>query len=53
MAMRDLLEGWVDTEEEHSDVGGYQHRLLNANEDMHLSMERVVWVDCLHCRTLA
>ena len=27
MAMRDLLEGWADTEEEH-----YQHRLLNAAE---------------------
>ena len=26
MAMRDLLEGWADTEEEH-----YQHRLLNVN----------------------
>jgi hypothetical protein len=25
MAMRELLEGWADTEEEH-----YQHRLLNA-----------------------
>ena len=25
MAMRDLLEGWGDTEEENADVGGYQH----------------------------
>jgi hypothetical protein len=41
MAMSDLLEGWADTEEEHSDVGGYQHRLLNAIEDMHFSIERL------------
>ncbi len=45
MAMRDLLEGWADTEEEHSDPGGYQHRLLNAIEDMHVEIERVVWAN--------
>jgi hypothetical protein len=39
-AMFKLLEGWSDTEEEHSDVGGYQHRLLNAVDDMSSEIER-------------
>jgi hypothetical protein len=29
-AMRELLEGWAATEEERTEVGSYQHRLLNA-----------------------
>ena len=45
MAMRDLLEGWADTEEEHSDVGGYQHRLLNAVDDLHSQIETWAWAD--------
>jgi hypothetical protein len=47
MAMRDLLEGWADTEEEHSDVGGYQYRLLNAIDDMQSQIERWAWADWL------
>ena len=43
MAMRELLEGWADTEEEHSDVGGYQHRMLNAIDDMGEEIERLAW----------
>jgi hypothetical protein len=39
MAMRELLEGWADTEEEHSRVGGYQHRLLNAVDELHSEIE--------------
>ena len=45
MAMRDLLEGWADTEEEHSYVGGYQHRLLNAVDDLHSQIETWAWAD--------
>ena len=43
MAMRDLLEGWADTEEAHAYVGGYQHRLLNAIDDMQSQVEQWVW----------
>ena len=38
-AMRELLEGWAATEEEHSEVGGYQHRLLNVIDDIHTQIE--------------
>ena len=30
MAKQELLEGWSSDEEQHSVVGGYQHRLLNV-----------------------
>ena len=43
MAMRDLLEGWGDTEEENTDVGGYQHRLLNVIDEMQSQIEQWVW----------
>jgi hypothetical protein len=43
MAMRDLLEGWGDTEEENADVGGYQHRLLNVIDEMQSQIEQWVW----------
>ena len=45
MAMRELLEGWADTEEEHSYVGGYQHRLLNAIDDLQFQIETWAWAD--------
>ena len=45
MAMRDLLEGWADTEELHSYPGGYQHRLLNAVDDLHAQIEQWAWAD--------
>ena len=45
IAMRELLEGWDDTEEEHSRVGGYQHRLLNAVDDLHSQIETWAWAD--------
>jgi hypothetical protein len=45
MAMRELLEGWADTEEEHSYPGGYQHRLLNAVDDLHAQIEQWAWAD--------
>ena len=44
-AMFQLLEGWDDTEEGHSDVGGYQHRLLNAIDEMSSEIERWVQSD--------
>ena len=43
MAMRELLEGWADTEEEHSYPGGYQHRLLNVIDDLCADIERFAW----------
>ena len=43
IAMRELLEGWADTEEEHSYPGGYQHRLLNAVDDVCADIERFAW----------
>ena len=43
MAMRELLEGWSSAEEEHSEVGGYQHRLLNAIDDIHYEIEDLAW----------
>ena len=43
--MRELLEGWADTEEEHSYPGGYQHRLLNAVDDLHAQIEQWAWAD--------
>ena len=45
MAMRELLEGWADTEEEHSYVGGYQHRLLNAIDELQAEIETWAWAD--------
>ena len=45
IAMRELLEGWADTEEEHTRVGGYQHRLLNAVDDLHSQIETWAWAD--------
>jgi hypothetical protein len=45
IAIRELLEGWADTEEEHSRVGGYQHRLLNVVDDLHSEIERWAWAD--------
>ena len=44
-AMQVLLHGWADTEEDNSDVGGYQHRLLNAIDDLHSEIERWAWGD--------
>jgi hypothetical protein len=38
-AMRELLEGWSPSEEHHSQVGGYQHRLLNVIDDIHTRIE--------------
>ena len=35
LAMQELLQGWGATEEGHSLPGGYQHRLLNAIDDIH------------------
>jgi hypothetical protein len=34
MAKQELLEGWSSAEEQHSEVDGYQHRLLNVVDDM-------------------
>ena len=45
IAMRELLEGWDATEEEHSRLGGYQHRLLNAVDEQHSEIERWAWAD--------
>ena len=42
-AMSYLLEGWDATEEQHSNVGGYQHRMLNAIDDMGEEIERLAW----------
>ena len=33
-AKQELLEGWSSDEEQHSEVGGYQHRLLNVIDDI-------------------
>jgi hypothetical protein len=44
-AMSEILEGWAYTEEGHSDVGGYQHRLLNAIDDMSSEIERLAQSD--------
>jgi hypothetical protein len=35
LAMQELLQGWAETEEEDCGVGGYQHRLLTAIDDIH------------------
>ena len=43
IAMRELLEGWAHTEEEVSYPGGYQHRLLNAVDDVCADIERFAW----------
>jgi len=46
-AMRELLDGWMPTEEHHSEVGGYQHRLLNVVDDIHTEIEQMAgseWV---------
>jgi hypothetical protein len=43
IAMRELLEGWAHTEELHSYPGGYQHRLLNAVDDVCADIERFAW----------
>ena len=42
-AMEELLTGWSAAEEEHSEVGGYQHRLLNAIDDIHSQIEDAAW----------
>jgi hypothetical protein len=39
----ELLEGWAEREEHHSREGGYQHRLLNAVDDLHSQIETSVW----------
>ena len=41
MAMHELLEGWSPAEEQHSRVGGYQHRLLNVVDDIHTRIEEM------------
>ena len=38
-AMQQLLEGWAATEEEHAQPVGYQHRLLNATDDIRRLIE--------------
>jgi hypothetical protein len=46
-AMRELLDGWLPSEEHHSEVGGYQHRLLNVVDDIHSEIEQMAggqWV---------
>jgi hypothetical protein len=45
LAFRVLLEGWADTEEEDTRVGGYQDRLLNAVNDIHTSIEQMMHAD--------
>jgi hypothetical protein len=45
LAMRELLEGWTDTEEEDTRVGGYQDRLLNAVNAIHTSIEQMLHAD--------
>ena len=35
----ELLEGWAEREEYHSREGGYQHRLLNAVDNLHSRIE--------------
>jgi hypothetical protein len=42
MAMRELLEGWTDTEEEDTRVGGYQHRLLRVVNETHARIEQML-----------
>jgi hypothetical protein len=42
-AMRELLEGWAATEEERTDVGSYQHRLLNVIDDIQAKIEEHAW----------
>ena len=47
VAMRELLDGWAPAEEHHSEVGGYQHRLLNVVDDIHTEIEHMAhgeWV---------
>ena len=39
-AMRELLEGWADTEEEATDVGGYQHQLLHRTNAIHAQIDQ-------------
>ncbi len=41
----ELLEGWAEREEHHSREGGYQHRLLNAVDELHSRIETWVWQD--------
>ena len=38
-AMRQLLEGWAATEEEHAQPGGYQDSLLNAIDGLRRQIE--------------
>ena len=40
-AMHELLDGWSPAEENHSQVGGYQHRLLNVVDDIHTKIEEM------------
>jgi hypothetical protein len=41
-AMRELLEGWTDTEEEDTRVGGYQHRLLRVTLETHGQIQQML-----------
>lgn len=45
LAFRDLMEGWSDTEEDNDAVGAWQHRILNAIDNMHSQVERLVWAN--------
>jgi hypothetical protein len=42
-AMRELLEGWAATEEDRTEVGSYQHRLLNVIDAIHTKIEEHAW----------
>jgi hypothetical protein len=39
------MEGWSDTEEDNDAVGAWQHRILNAIDNMHSQVERLVWAN--------
>ena len=41
-AMHELLEGWSPAEEQHSEVGGYHHRLLNVIDDIQTEIAAMV-----------
>ena len=41
----ELLDGWAEREEHHSREGGYQHRLLNAVDELHSRIEQWAWAD--------
>ena len=44
-AVRELLDGWVPSEEHHSNPGGYQHRLLNVVDDIQTEIEQLAGSD--------